>query len=130
MAIKTVKKALPWGGSPLCKDMNFPPHQSHGMNRLPLTHEPFFGTPPPPAPSIPLSPISTHVAQAKDNMDIQESSHVQNTFEHVQIPDCFLNICGHREKILQTFLLGARFLILFYKSHQTVKGLYRYNFEL
>jgi hypothetical protein len=35
------KNALTWGGSSLRKDANLPPHQSHAVNRLPLSHKPF-----------------------------------------------------------------------------------------
>jgi hypothetical protein len=39
--LKGNKKALTWCCSPLCKDLNFPLHQSHAVNRLPLIHKPF-----------------------------------------------------------------------------------------
>jgi hypothetical protein len=39
------KKLLIGGGSPLSKDANFPPHQSHAENQLPLSHKLFWPSP-------------------------------------------------------------------------------------
>jgi hypothetical protein len=42
MVVKARKKNLTWGGSPLCKNANFLPHQSHAKYELPRSHKPFW----------------------------------------------------------------------------------------
>jgi hypothetical protein len=52
------KKAFTWGGSPLCKAANFPPHQFYAVNRLPIPQALLATTP---SSNITLYPICTHV---------------------------------------------------------------------
>ncbi len=63
MVIK-VKIKSPWDGSSLWKDANVPPHQSHAVNCLPLTHKPLWLPPLPQAsPSDPFQHCGTFSRQ-------------------------------------------------------------------
>jgi hypothetical protein len=70
-------KTLIWGGSPSCKDANFPPHWSHAVNQLLLTHKPLW---PPPLPQAPTQSYyhTCGTLAGKRQPDTLESSHVQN----------------------------------------------------
>ncbi len=68
------KKSLTWDGSPLRKDVNFPPHQSHAENQLQyfFLHKIFSLTP--------LIPLMCHIQLAEEEINMMESSYVERIY--------------------------------------------------
>jgi hypothetical protein len=55
VGMKKIEKTS-WDSSPLCKDANFHPHQTHAENQLPHSHKPHL-TPCSPHPDIPFTKL-------------------------------------------------------------------------
>ncbi len=89
------KKTLTWGGSPLCKDANFPPHQSHAVNQLSLPHRS-----PPLSLNIPLEPFrSCDIFNQQKMTSTHWNLLCPEQYRSMQSPTMFNNYFASRLKV-------------------------------